>query len=139
MNPTVMLTGAIVFFSPGTPTQVATAMIITVTMLSVTGIIQPFLLAIDDFIAVVAACTKLMLRAMCGRVFVSPQRCAFADQLLLTLLGGLLMSSGVAAADGYTYVACWLSLVHGDRLCDLTLKASRAGIKWVPFWLPPMC
>lgn len=56
-----MLTGAIVFFSPGTPSQVATAMIITVTMLSITGILQPFLLAIDDFIAVVASCKSASL------------------------------------------------------------------------------
>lgn len=105
----MLLTGAIVFMSPGTPTQVCVhgtnvvarklgpnlgcgaqivaAMIITLTAIALSGFLQPFVVQVDDVIAVT---------------------CQY--QLLLTLLMSLISATGVAERDGYRCVG----------LCDTT-------------------
>ena len=74
----VLLTGFIVFFSNGTPTQILCAILITVASLALTTTLAPYVVSSDDVVAVIAQ-----------------------QQLLLTLLVAFVSASGVADADGY--------------------------------------
>ena len=93
------------FFAPDTPTQVLCALLVTIVALAVSNNVRPFMRTCDDVGNVVMQYQVRSRSSPCAPTPLRSSPCAptplCCSQILLTLLGGLVLSSGVSEADGY--------------------------------------